>query len=471
MPGEEFGGPFEPAIAVRATLLGAFSISSGSHIAGPWPRPSAKRLCELVLVSPGRRVTRDLACDALFADLGADKAGRALVKALSMARGVLSGLGKPGAGLIQADRVNIWAAPEPGLEIDLERHEKGLRAALAMAAGQSRDDGLLGALEEDDKGLLADEPYSDWAIRPRERLEALRQQARLGLARDRAAGAGRASRGAVVEAWESCLLHDPACEEAAGALIRAYSAHGQHQLVARSYELCRAALDELGLRPSPALEEIHADAIYGRGPDRRLLTVPHPPDGPPSWPATARDERRTVSVLFAGVTPPTGPNGQDPEDLHKVVAESLAMVVNEVEGLGGTVISVSGGGLQALFGAPETHEDDPERAVRAAFRSMCAQSAAASPLCLRIGVETGPVVVGPIRAGARNDYGAVGAVVAAAAAVAESLARLCLGPGRPGDPRRHRGHFRMGAQQAGRGVDRGQAVGRVLPGAAQGSFA
>ena len=53
MPGEEFGGPCEPAMAVRATLLGAFSISSGSHIAGPWPRPSAKRLCELVLVSRG----------------------------------------------------------------------------------------------------------------------------------------------------------------------------------------------------------------------------------------------------------------------------------------------------------------------------------------------------------------------------------------------------------------------------------
>jgi len=430
MPGEESGGPCEPAIAVRATLLGAFSISSGSHIAGPWPRPSAKRLCELVLVLPGRRVTRDLACEALFPDLGPDKASRALVKALSMARGVLSGLGKAEAGLIQADRVNIWAPPEPVLEIDLERHEKELRNALAMAPGQSRDDRLVGALEDDDKDLLADEPYSDWAIRPRERLEAVRQQARLSLARDRAGGAGCASRELVVGAWESCLLHDPACEEAAGALIRAYSAHGQHQLVVRTYEACRAALDELGLRPSPELEEIHANATFGRGPDPRLLTVPHPPAGAPSSPATARHERKTVSVLFAGVTLPTGANGQDPEDLHKAVAESLAMVVNEVESLGGTVISVSGGGLQALFGAPETHEDDPERAVRAAFRAMSSQSAAASPLCLRIGVETGPVVVGPIRAGARNDYGAVGAVVAAAAAL-ESLARpasVLVGP-------------------------------------------
>ena len=381
-----------------------------------------------------------------------------------MARGVLSGLGKAGAGLIQADRINIWAPPEPVLEIDLERHEKELRNALAMAPGQSRDDRLVGALEEDDKDLLADEPYSDWAIRPRERLEALRQQARLSLARDRAGGAGRAGREPVVEAWGSCLLHDPACEEAAGALIRAYSAHGQHQLVVRTYELCRAALDELGLRPSPALEEIHANATFGRGPDRRLLTVPQPPASAPSWPATARDERKTVSVLFAGVTPPTGANGQDPEDLHKAVAESLAMVVNEVEGLGGTVISVSGGGLQALFGAPETHEDDPERAVRAAFRAMSAQSAAASPLCLRIGVETGPVVVGPITAGARNDYGAVGAVVAAAAAL-QSLARPASVLVGPATRAVTEGLFEWGPCEQVVVPTRRQAFGRVLPGA------
>ena len=44
---------------------------------------------------------------------------------------------------------------------------------------------------------------------------------------------------------------------------------------------------------------------------------------------------------------------------------ALAGVIAEVEGLGGTVTSVSGAGLAALFGAPEAHEDDPERAVRA----------------------------------------------------------------------------------------------------------
>src|SRR5215471_8203482 len=55
-------------VAVRVRLLGQFSVVSGGRAAGPWPRPSARRLCQLVLVSPGRRVSRDLACEELFPD-------------------------------------------------------------------------------------------------------------------------------------------------------------------------------------------------------------------------------------------------------------------------------------------------------------------------------------------------------------------------------------------------------------------
>ena len=53
-----------------------------------------------------------------------------------------------------------------------------------------------------------------------------------------------------------------------------------------------------------------------------------------------------------------------------------------------------------MFGAPEAHEDDPERAARAAFRALAAV-AAIDGGTLRIGVETGPAVLGPIGGGAR----------------------------------------------------------------------
>src|SRR5690348_70980 len=180
-------------VAIWVRLLGPFSVVSGGRAAGPWPRPSARRLCQLVLVSPGRRVSRDLVCEELFADLDPRAAARSVSKALSMSRAALAGLGEPrepgepAPALLEADLTHIWA--NPAVEVDAAEHELALRAALAMGPGYERDDLLATALADDGE-LLADEPYADWALRPRERLEALRQEARLALARDRAKGAG-----------------------------------------------------------------------------------------------------------------------------------------------------------------------------------------------------------------------------------------------------------------------------------------
>ena len=389
------GAPFrEPAVQIG--LLGPFSVASGGRAAGPWPRPTARRLCQLVLVSPGRRISRDLACEELFPGLDPRTAARSVSKALSMARAALAGLGPSGVSLLAADLTHIWASP--AAEIDAEQQEQALREGLAMGPGHERDGRLAAALAEDGE-LLADEPYADWAMRPRERLAALRQEARLALARDRARGAGDARPEAVLAAFQACFEHDPASEEAAGALVRAYFADGHRELAVRAYERCRAALADLGLGLSPWLEEVYATAAFEAAPAR--------PDPPAA--AAGREELRTVSVLAAEVVA-GGP--EDPESLREVVGRGLAAVIAEVEPLGGTVTSVSGQGIQAMFGAPEAHEDDPERAVRAAFRALAAAGGT-----LRIGVETGPAVLGPLGGGGRVEYGAVGEVVGQAAAL------------------------------------------------------
>ncbi|MGO9657379.1 MAG: AAA family ATPase [Acidimicrobiales bacterium] len=410
---------------MRVTLLGPLIIRLGERSAGPWYRPPAKRLCELVMVSPGLRVGREMAQELLFADLGPTASANALSRALSLARESLSALGEEVAGRLRADRAHVWFSADPALDIDLVAHQEALRCALAMGPGGPRDVALSTALAE--KGvLLEDEPYADWALRPREALEMVRQRARLELARDRAGGRGRSAPEAVIEAWEDCLAHDPACEEAASSLMRVYSAQGQRQAVSVTYERCRAALEALGLRASPALEEAQRATMP---PARRSAPAGA---GTLSLRRPLKDERRLVSVLFAELSGPVGTGRRlDAEELRQVVGGALTGLIAEVEGLGGTITAVSGAGLVALFGAPEAHEDDPERAVRAGGRILSVigsgdHAPGPEALSVRAGIETGPALIGSLGAG----YGALGEVVGTAAAVqsAAKLGSVLVGP-------------------------------------------
>ena len=218
-------------------------------------------------------MTRDLACDELFPRLEPRAAARSLSKALSMARAALAELGEPGAALLGADLTHLWLSRE--IVADADTQADVLRAGLAMPPGQERDDALTRALAEDGE-LLPGEPYSDWADRARDRLNALRQEARLVLARDRSKGMGRSAPEDVTAAWLACFDDDPASEEAAAALIRGYLAEGRPEQAARVFERCRAALEELGLRISPSLERIYTSATAARGPVPPALAPPGP---------------------------------------------------------------------------------------------------------------------------------------------------------------------------------------------------
>ena len=195
----------------------------------------------------------------LFANLPPEASANALRRTISMTRHALSSLGEIGSRMLQGDRSQIWVRTDMTLKIDLVTHEAALRSALAMEPGSERDAALSTALLEDGV-LLVDEPYSDWAVEPRYALELLRQRARLELAHDRTKGHGRSQPIAVIDALEACLAYDPASEDAAASLMRAYATQGQRQLVARTYRRCRQGLEELGLEPSAALERTYRRA-------------------------------------------------------------------------------------------------------------------------------------------------------------------------------------------------------------------
>jgi class 3 adenylate cyclase len=111
------------------------------------------------------------------------------------------------------------------------------------------------------------------------------------------------------------------------------------------------------------------------------------------------EERKVVSALFcdlSGFTPRV--DGLDPEDVRRLLRVYFDSVRGEFERFGGTIAKYIGDAVFVLFGAPRAHEDDPERAVRAALACLdaVAEANAGDPeldLHVHIGVTTGEALV------------------------------------------------------------------------------
>ncbi len=131
-------------------------------------------------------------------------------------------------------------------------------------------------------------------------------------------------------------------------------------------------------------------------------------------------ERREVTVLFLDATNFTAVSHfLDSEDVYLVVDEAMRLLVEVIYKYEGTVDKFTGDGLMALFGAPVAHENDPERAVRAALEMQ----AALQPLRertkarygfdfqVRIGINTGLVVAGRLGSNLHMEYTVIGDTV------------------------------------------------------------
>ena len=104
--------------------------------------------------------------------------------------------------------------------------------------------------------------------------------------------------------------------------------------------------------------------------------------------AAPREERKIVTVLFADLVGFTAQAERlDPEEVRALLAPYYARVRAELESFGGTVEKFIGDAVMALFGAPTAHEDDPERAVRAAL-AIRDWALEREELCVRISVNT-----------------------------------------------------------------------------------
>lgn len=128
-------------------------------------------------------------------------------------------------------------------------------------------------------------------------------------------------------------------------------------------------------------------------------------------------ERKRVTVLFADVANYTAISEKlDPEEVHQMMDGCFKILMDEIHKFEGTINQFTGDGVMALFGAPVAHEDHANRACRAAlaiqknlksYREKVGHDFGVD-FVMRIGLNSGPVIVGSIGDDLRMDYTAVG---------------------------------------------------------------
>ena len=147
--------------------------------------------------------------------------------------------------------------------------------------------------------------------------------------------------------------------------------------------------------------------------------------------AIPEGERKRVTVLFADIAGSMAlAAGRDPEDTRAILDGAIERMMEAVHESGGTVNQVLGDGIMALFGAPLAQEDHAVRACVAAVRMQALmqayarelERAAGIALRIRVGLNTGDVVVRAIAADMRMDYTAVGSATHLAARMEQMAA-------------------------------------------------
>src|SRR6266516_797584 len=140
---------------------------------------------------------------------------------------------------------------------------------------------------------------------------------------------------------------------------------------------------------------------------------------------TSPEERRIVTIMFADIIGSTPlADHLDPEDMRAILAGYFNLMTEQIRRHGGTVEKYIGDAVMAVFGTPITHEDDPDRAVRAALdmqvalarfnQRRYAQDPEATRLQMRIGINTGEVAA-PGAQFSRRDFLITGDAVNVAA--------------------------------------------------------
>ena len=402
---------------VEFRILGALEVVEDGRDLTP-VRGKQRVLLAMLILHANDVVAGDVLIEALWGESPPASAQNALQGHIAALRKLL-GIGRietraPGYLLRLADD-----------ELDLARFEALVADAAAALSPDARAARLRSALGLWRGEPLADFRYEAFAQPEIARLEELRLKAvEARVEADLALG----RHAEVLAELEALAPKYPLRERILGQLMIAFYRSGrQTEALAVYRELRRRLATELGIEPGPELRELER-AILNQDPalvppSSEVDQGPQPAAVPSvrTAPPVGREVRKTVTVLFADVTPIGG--RLDPELLRRITGRAFEEMRHVLERHGGNVEQLIRGAVTAVFGIPVVHEDDALRAVRAAseIRERLAALNEDSGqewdigLALRTGISTGEVLVG-----GAPDGGVVGDAVRLAARLEQS---------------------------------------------------
>ncbi len=376
-------------------VLGSLEVLDGSGQRVPLGGTRQQTVLGSLLLRAGRTVPLARLVDELW-DQPPETAAKTVQVYVSRLRRLLSpGAIESRAGgyalLIDGDRLDLTQferlADEGRTALSAAESERAatlLREALALWRGPA-----LG-------GLTAEALRREAERLEESRLEALEDRVEADLR------CGRARE--VVAELRALVAEHPFRERLCGQLMRALYAAGRQAEALEVYRATRALLDEeLGLEPGADLRELERRMLSH---DAELEHAPAAIEPETVVPGVAKEPiraRRPVTVVFADVVDSTTIGEQlDPESVHRILERYSETATAIMERHGGTVEKFIGDAIVGFFGLAELHEDDAQRAVRAAVELRQAVACLSEELgrsngielAVRIAVNSGDVFVG-----------------------------------------------------------------------------
>jgi DNA-binding SARP family transcriptional activator len=311
-----------------------------------------RSLLALLLLHAGEVVSTDRLVEELWA-------GKPPKTAVGSLQNLVSGLRK-------ALGWNVLVTRPPGYVLDLDPEWVDLHRfeRLVAQAAEGGDPEHRSSLLHDALGLWRGPPLADLAFEPFALVEIARLEELRTAAREELAQAelelGRHSR--LVAELEALVAEHPLRERLRGQLMLALYRSGRQAEALDAYRQARETLvEELGIEPSSELQRLEQSILRH---DRELdLARSATAEAVPQ----AEERRKTVTILFTDIVDSTSFAATlDPEVLRILMRRYFDTVRTVVERHGGTLEKFIGDAGLAVFGVPQTHEDDALRAVRTA---------------------------------------------------------------------------------------------------------